>query len=288
MYFSKHRILGKKYESIAEGKRPMQAKNQTKPYSEEKSFTKKKRKLDNLTFKREADTKYDKLLCIHHSNWESEVPCMLSGENMPPSMGAINMKDYFNFPIYSLENDFFGDIWFKRNGICEELEFYPNQIEYLSPVIRLSKLNILEIVTSKVQIGTIPKSSRIDSIDKINEVALNIYQYIFENDKKWLTRVTRPRKEMVSLRSRSLLTPSVGKWYEFIKSKKLWDKREFWTCKMWVVWLVMHILQNLIKTRIIEERRNINNSVTKNNSDINTDNEIALSLDTNNTDESSS
>jgi hypothetical protein len=94
---------------------------------------------------------------------------------------------------------------------------------------------------------------------------------------------------MVSLRSRSLLTPSVGKWYEFIKSKKLWDKREFWTCKMWVVWLVIHILQNLIKTRIIEERRNnMKDLVTKNNSDINTDNDKGLSLDTNNTDESSS
>ncbi len=112
MYFSKHRILGKKYECFAEGMRPMQAKNQTKPYSEEKNVTKKKRKLDNFTFKRDADTKYHDILSIYHDNWESEVPFILSDEDIPTPMVAINMKEYFNFPIYSLENEFFGDIWF--------------------------------------------------------------------------------------------------------------------------------------------------------------------------------
>ena len=111
MYFSKHRILGTKYESIADGKRPIQSKNETKPYSEKNNVTKKKRKLDNFTLKLDADTKYPEMLSIHHNNWESEVPCMPSHENIPTSMVAINMKEYFNFPIYTLENDFFGDIW---------------------------------------------------------------------------------------------------------------------------------------------------------------------------------
>jgi hypothetical protein len=42
---------------------------------------------------------------------------MPSDENIPTSMVAINMKEYFNFLIYSLENDFFGDIWFDMRPI---------------------------------------------------------------------------------------------------------------------------------------------------------------------------
>ena len=58
-----------------------------------------------------------------------------------------------------------------------------------------------------------------------------------------------------SLRNRHLISPHVGDWYEHISKTKLWDYREFWTCRMWVVWIfVFCSLQINYKISLLREK----------------------------------
>ena len=33
-----------------------------------------------------------------------------------------------------------------------------------------------------------------------------------------------------------------GAWYEYIDKQNIWNDRKFWTCKMWVIWIVLKFL----------------------------------------------
>ena len=196
-----------------------------------------------------AKPNYPQLLSITDDNWESEVPWSQDIITIPEPMEKGNLQNYYKFAKHSLENDFFGSIWFEKNGICETLEFYPNQIDWLSTFIKNGKYEINSfLVKERLQVGTIHDNFMIGSISHINETALSIFHFIFETNNDWLSYVKKNLH--LSLRSRYLLNPLIGQWYEHVKQQKLWDKREFWTCRMWVVWLVLFLIQQLICDRV--------------------------------------
>jgi len=56
----------------------------------------------------------------------------------------------------------------------------------------------------------------------------------------------------------------MGAWYEYIERQNLWNYRKFWTCKMWVAWIVLKLLLILVVEQIISERIPIENSTTNN------------------------
>ena len=60
-----------------------------------------------------------------------------------------------------------------------------------------------------------------------------------------------------SLRNRNLISPHVGNWYDHILNTKLWDYTEFWTCRMWVVWIVVFVLHRLIPKFVCYERKKL-------------------------------
>ncbi len=65
-----------------------------------------------------------------------------------------------------------------------------------------------------------------------------------------------------SLRNRHLISPNVGDWHDHILKTKLWDYKEFWTCRMWVVWIFFVRLHKLITKIFCYEKKNLVNGTT--------------------------
>ena len=68
----------------------------------------------------------------------------------------------------------------------------------------------------------------------------------------------------VAITSFYLINDKIGAWYEYIERQNIWNYRKFWTCKMWVVWIVLKLLLNQVDEKIISERTAIENSTTNN------------------------
>jgi hypothetical protein len=59
----------------------------------------------------------------------------------------------------------------------------------------------------------------------------------------------------IPLTSFYLIDDKIGAWYEYIERQYIWSNRKLWTCKMWVVWIVLKLLLNLVVEKIISERK---------------------------------
>ena len=78
-----------------------------------------------------------------------------------------------------------------------------------------------------------------------------MYKPNFQNNTTWL----QPNiNSNISLRNRHLISPRVDAWYDHIIKTKLWDYRDFRTCRMWVVWILVFVLHKLITGLICHER----------------------------------
>jgi hypothetical protein len=51
-----------------------------------------------------------------------------------------------------------------------------------------------------------------------------------------------------------LIDDKIGAWYEYIERQDIWSNIKFRTCKMWVVWIVLKLLLNLVAQKIISKR----------------------------------
>ncbi len=67
----------------------------------------------------------------------------------------------------------------------------------------------------------------------------------------------------IAITSLYLIDDNIGAWYEYIERQNIWNYRKFWTCKMWVVQLVLKLLSNLVAEKI-SQRIPIENSSTNN------------------------
>ena len=61
-----------------------------------------------------------------------------------------------------------------------------------------------------------------------------------------------------------LIDDKVGDWYEYIERQDIWNNIKLWTCKMWVVLIVLKLLLNLVAEKIISERKSIKTSIKNN------------------------
>jgi hypothetical protein len=59
---------------------------------------------------------------------------------------------------------------------------------------------------------------------------------------------------VLPLTSFYLINDKIGAWYENIERQDIWRNRKFWTCKMWVVRIVLKLLLNLVAEKIISEK----------------------------------
>ena len=42
----------------------------------------------------------------------------------------------------------------------------------------------------------------------------------------------------IAITSFYLIDDKIGAWYDYIDRENIWNYKKFWTCKMWVVWIV--------------------------------------------------
>jgi len=170
-----------------------------------------------------------------------------------------NSHDIYDMDIQTdniLEHSFFmtnGCNWFGPSGICYELKFYPNQIKFLSLSVKNKSDKLKQIVNTKIFCGSLPNEFHTDFYD-IYETASTTYIENFRNNTTWLQTNIHLKK---SLRNRHLISPTVGNWYDHILTTKLWDYREFWTCRMWVVWIFVFALHKLISSLVCYERKKL-------------------------------
>ena len=61
-----------------------------------------------------------------------------------------------------------------------------------------------------------------------------------------------------------LIDDKIGAWYEYIGKQNIWNYKKNWTCKMWVVCIVLKLLLNLVAEKIMSKRIPIENSTTNN------------------------
>ena len=104
--------------------------------------------------------------------------------------------------------------------------------------------------------GSLPDEFRTDFND-IHDAASKTYMENFQNNTTWLQTNIDSKS---SLRNRHLISPNVGDWYDHILTTKLWDYREFWTCRMWVVWIFVFDLHKLISSLVCYERKKLKRS----------------------------
>jgi hypothetical protein len=79
-----------------------------------------------------------------------------------------------------------------------------------------------------------------------------------------LERLNQNTTSDIDMTSFYLIDDNIGAWYEYIESQNIWNYRKYWTCKMWVVWIVLKLLLNLVVEQIISERIPVENSTTNN------------------------
>ena len=152
-------------------------------------------------------------------------------------------------------------LWFTKGGISDTISFYPNQIRFLSPTIKENKSLIYLLFNDEIPFGIFPDSLDLNQFVYLNTMALSIFTGNFMDDLEWSDLKTTSDIAITSL---YLINDKIGAWYEYIERQNMWNCRKFWTCKLWVVWIVLKLLLNLVDEKIKSERTTIENSTTNN------------------------
>ncbi len=108
------------------------------------------------------------------------------------------------------------------------------------------------LVNTNIFCGSLPDEFHTDFYDIYN-VASKTYMEFFRSNITWLQTMNIDSKS--SLRNRHLISPNVSNWYDHILTTKLWDYEEFWTCRMWVVWIFVFVLHKLILKLVCYKRK---------------------------------
>ena len=151
--------------------------------------------------------------------------------------------------------------WFTKGGISDTISFYPNQTRFLSPTIKENRGLIYLFFNDKIPFGDFPENLDLNQFVYLNTTAINMFTQNFMDNLEQLDLKT---KSDIAITSFYLIDDKIGSWYEYIERQNIWNYRKFWTCKMWVVWIVLKLLLNLVAEQIISERILIENSTTNN------------------------
>ncbi len=72
---------------------------------------------------------------------------------------------------------------------------------------------------------------------------VTIFMNKFMDDLEWSYLKTTSD---IAISSFYLIDDKIGAWYEYIERQTIWNYGNFWTCKMWVVRIVLKLLLNLV------------------------------------------
>ena len=131
----------------------------------------------------------------------------------------------------------------------------------MSPTIKENGGFIYLLFYDKLPFGVFPENFDLNQFVHLNTMAVNIFTNWFIDN---LERLDLKTTFDIAITSFYLIDDKIGDWYEYIERQNIWNYRKFWTCKMWVVWIVLKLLLNLVAEKIISERKPIKNSTTNN------------------------
>jgi hypothetical protein len=72
-------------------------------------------------------------------------------------------------------------------------------------------------------------------------MAVTIFDNEFMDNLEWFYLKTTSD---IAINSFNLIDDKIGAWYEYIETQNIGNYRKCWTCKMWVVWIVLNLLLN--------------------------------------------
>ena len=84
----------------------------------------------------------------------------------------------------------------------------------------------------------------------LNTMAVTIFTKKFMDNLEWSDLKTTFDIDRTSF---FLIDDKIGAWYKYIERQNIWNYRKFWTCKMWVVWIVFKLLLDLVAEKIKSE-----------------------------------
>ena len=144
--------------------------------------------------------------------------------------------------------------WLEPSGICDQLKFYPDQIKFISLLVKKKSDKFKNLINTFFFVNNHFPTNFIQILLTDEMQLQKIYKENYQNNTTWLQVNIHSN---TSLRNRHLINPRVVDWYEHIIKTKLWDYREFWTCRMWVVWIFVFVLHKLITKLVCYERKKI-------------------------------
>ncbi len=133
-------------------------------------------------------------------------------------------------------------------GISDTISFYPNQTRFLSPTIKENTSLIYFVFYDEIPFGIFPDNLDLNQFVYLNTMAVTIFTNKFMDNLEWSDLKTTFD---IAITSFYLIGDKIGVWYEYIERQNIWNYRKFWTCKMWVVWIVLKLLLNLVAEKFI-------------------------------------
>ena len=134
--------------------------------------------------------------------------------------------------------------WFTKDVISDTISFCPNQIKLLSPTIKEYKGFSYLFIYEEIPFGFSPENLDLNNVVHLNTMAVTIFDNELMENAEWLldTKTTSD----IPKTSYYIIDDKIGYWYDYIGKKIIWNYSKFWTCKMWVVWIVLKLLLNLV------------------------------------------
>ena len=83
-------------------------------------------------------------------------------------------------------------------------------------------------------------------------MAITIFSNKYMDNLNWLNMKALSNTPLTSY---YLIDDKIGVWYDYIENHKdIWRYRTYWTCKMWVVWIVLKLLLDLVAEKVKSAR----------------------------------
>ena len=135
--------------------------------------------------------------------------------------------------------------WFAKHGISDLISFRPNQIIFLSPSIKQNLNFIYILIGDNFPFKFSLKLFDFNQFTYLNTMAVSILDLHFYNmdDLVWFNEKINSDTPFTNY---YLINNQIGKWYNYIKGKEIWHFIDYWTCKMWVVLILLHLLFDLV------------------------------------------
>ena len=130
-----------------------------------------------------------------------------------------------------------------KDAISDTISFYPNQIRFLSPTIKENRGFIYIFFYDEIPFGVFPEYLDLNQFVHLNTMVVTIFDNKFLENLKCFYLKTSSDIAITFLKK---IDDEIGAWYEYSERQNIWNYKNFWTWKMWVVLIVLKLLLHLV------------------------------------------